>query len=60
MTPDSTAPDTARMSTRPVHIGGVVVGGDAPIVLQSMTTADTMDASLMSGSIGIMPNSCEE
>ena len=31
------------MSTRPVHIGGVVVGGDAPIVLQSMTTADTMD-----------------
>ena len=43
MTPDSTAPDTARMSTRPVHIGGVVVGGDAPIVLQSMTTADTMD-----------------
>ena len=43
MTPDSTAPDTARMSTRPVHIGGVVVGGDAPIVLQSMTTADTKD-----------------
>ena len=43
MTPDSTASPSSRMSTRPVHIGGVVVGGDAPIVLQSMTTADTMD-----------------
>ena len=43
MTPDSPAPSSSRLSTRPVHIGGVVVGGDAPIVLQSMTTADTMD-----------------
>ena len=34
---------TARQATRPVQIGGVTVGGDAPIVLQSMTTADTMD-----------------
>ena len=34
---------TARQATRPVRIGGVTVGGDAPLVLQSMTTADTLD-----------------
>ena len=34
---------SARKATRPVKIGGVTVGGNAPIVLQSMTTADTMD-----------------
>lgn len=32
-----------RKPTRTVNIGGVAVGGNAPIVLQSMTTADTMD-----------------
>ena len=43
MTPDTPAYENRRMHTRPVQIGGVVVGGDAPIVLQSMTTADTLD-----------------
>jgi (E)-4-hydroxy-3-methylbut-2-enyl-diphosphate synthase len=60
MTPDSTAPNTARMSTRPVHIGDVVVGGDAPIVLQSMTTADTMDIeATVSESIRMIDAGCQ-
>ncbi|MGZ8995079.1 MAG: flavodoxin-dependent (E)-4-hydroxy-3-methylbut-2-enyl-diphosphate synthase [Rhodospirillales bacterium] len=32
-----------RHRTVPVDIGGVVVGGDAPIVVQSMTNTDTAD-----------------
>ncbi|MGZ9034083.1 MAG: flavodoxin-dependent (E)-4-hydroxy-3-methylbut-2-enyl-diphosphate synthase, partial [Rhodospirillales bacterium] len=32
-----------RHRTVPVPIGGVVVGGDAPIVVQSMTNTDTAD-----------------
>ena len=32
-----------RRSTRPVLIGGVRVGGDAPVVVQSMTNTDTAD-----------------
>ena len=43
MTEKTPARDVRRMPTRPVRIGGVTVGGDAPIVLQSMTTADTLD-----------------
>lgn len=43
MTEDTTHRDARRMPTRPVRIGGVTVGGDTPIVLQSMTTADTLD-----------------
>ena len=32
-----------RRVTRPVRVGGVVVGGGAPIVVQSMTNTDTAD-----------------
>jgi (E)-4-hydroxy-3-methylbut-2-enyl-diphosphate synthase len=32
-----------RRSTRPVRIGEVRVGGDAPVVVQSMTNTDTAD-----------------
>lgn len=32
-----------RRASRPVRVGGVVVGGDAPIRLQSMTTAAPQD-----------------
>ena len=32
-----------RRSTKPVHIGDVQVGGDAPVVVQSMTATDTAD-----------------
>ncbi|WP_339758771.1 (E)-4-hydroxy-3-methylbut-2-enyl-diphosphate synthase [Algoriphagus aquimarinus] len=33
----------SRRKTIPVKIGDVIVGGDNPIVVQSMTTIDTMD-----------------
>src|SRR5262245_26960125 len=36
-------PRAARKSTVPVNVGGVVIGGDAPIVVQSMTNTDTAD-----------------
>ena len=32
-----------RRRSTPVVIGGVVVGGDAPVVVQSMTNTDTAD-----------------
>jgi (E)-4-hydroxy-3-methylbut-2-enyl-diphosphate synthase len=34
---------TQRRQTKPVNIGGVEVGGDAPVVVQSMTATDTAD-----------------
>lgn len=33
-----------RRISRPVEIGGVLMGGDSPIVVQSMTNTDTADA----------------
>lgn len=33
-----------RELTRPVHVGGVQIGGGAPVVVQSMTCTDTADA----------------
>jgi (E)-4-hydroxy-3-methylbut-2-enyl-diphosphate synthase len=33
-----------RRASKPIHIGKVTVGGDAPIVVQSMTSTDTRDA----------------
>jgi (E)-4-hydroxy-3-methylbut-2-enyl-diphosphate synthase len=32
-----------RRASVPVNVGGVIVGGDAPIVVQSMTNTDTAD-----------------
>jgi len=39
-----TLPTVARRKSRQVRIGHVVVGGGAPIVVQSMTNTDTADA----------------
>ncbi|HFD86679.1 MAG TPA: flavodoxin-dependent (E)-4-hydroxy-3-methylbut-2-enyl-diphosphate synthase [Gammaproteobacteria bacterium] len=33
-----------RHPTKPVDIDGIIVGGDAPVVVQSMTNTDTADA----------------
>ena len=33
----------ARLSTRQIHVGGVPIGGGAPVVVQSMTNTDTRD-----------------
>ncbi len=32
-----------RRKTRPVHVGNVVIGGDAPVAVQSMTNTPTTD-----------------
>ncbi len=38
-----TGPLRSRRKSSPVDVGGVIVGGDAPIVVQSMTNTDTAD-----------------
>lgn len=35
---------SSRRKSRPVHVGDVQVGGDAPVVVQTMTNTDTADA----------------
>src|SRR5512136_1524250 len=42
VSPDIAAP-LARHQTVPVQVGGITVGGGAPIVVQSMTNTDTAD-----------------
>ena len=39
----SATPSTRRRSA-PVQVGGITLGGDAPVVVQSMTNTDTEDA----------------
>lgn len=41
-TPIASGPAPRRRSV-PVDVGGVIVGGDAPVVVQSMTNTDTAD-----------------
>jgi (E)-4-hydroxy-3-methylbut-2-enyl-diphosphate synthase len=36
-------PVITRRRTRPVSVGGIVIGAGAPIVVQSMTNTDTAD-----------------
>src|SRR5262245_66670089 len=38
-----TDPRAPRKATVPVDVGGVTIGGEAPIVVQSMTNTDTAD-----------------
>ena len=43
---EDTAPifgPASRRATRQVRVGGIAVGGDAPVVVQSMTNTDTAD-----------------
>ena len=35
--------NTIRKKTRPIRVGNVTIGGDAPIAIQSMTNTDTCD-----------------
>ena len=37
-------PLAPRRKSRPVHVGDVQIGGDAPVVVQTMTNTDTADA----------------
>ncbi len=41
---DAPEPLSRRRKTRPVHVGAVQIGGDAPIIVQTMTNTDTADA----------------
>jgi (E)-4-hydroxy-3-methylbut-2-enyl-diphosphate synthase len=36
-------PAIRRKKTKPIFLGGVQVGGDAPVIVQSMTSSDTRD-----------------
>ena len=36
-----------RRATRQVRIGNVLVGGDAPVAVQSMTNTDTADVNII-------------
>ncbi|MCD9096929.1 flavodoxin-dependent (E)-4-hydroxy-3-methylbut-2-enyl-diphosphate synthase [Luteimonas fraxinea] len=42
----------ARRGTRQVLVGGIAVGGDAPVVVQSMTNTDTADIASTAKQIG--------
>jgi (E)-4-hydroxy-3-methylbut-2-enyl-diphosphate synthase len=44
MITEENQPLSPRRKSRPVHVGDVQVGGDAPIVVQTMTNTDTADA----------------
>ena len=50
----------ARNQTRPVSVGGVTVGGGAPVSVQSMCTTDTADAEATLAQIGRLADAgCE-
>lgn len=50
----------SRWKTRVVNIGGIRMGGDNPIRLQSMTTTDTMDTiGTVEQSIRMIDAGCE-
>lgn len=41
---DEPVPLSPRRKSRPLHVGDVQIGGDAPVVVQTMTNTDTADA----------------
>ncbi|RIW17277.1 4-hydroxy-3-methylbut-2-en-1-yl diphosphate synthase [Algoriphagus lacus] len=50
----------SRRKTIPVRVGDVIIGGDNPIVVQSMTTVDTMDTlGSVEQSIRMIESGCE-
>ena len=55
----SSSPSVRRRSRRAV-IGGVAVGGDAPVVVQSMTNTDTADAQATVQQVAALANAGSE
>ena len=50
----------SRRPTKPVYVGNVKVGGDAPITVQSMTKTDTRDVAATVDQIkGLEDVACE-
>jgi (E)-4-hydroxy-3-methylbut-2-enyl-diphosphate synthase len=47
----SMSAEIARKTSIPVMVGGVKIGGDAPIVVQSMTNTDTADVARTAGQV---------
>jgi len=53
-------PDLARRRTRLASIGGIAVGGGAPVVLQSMTNTDTADVQATAGQVAALARAGSE
>ena len=51
---------SARRHTIPVRIGNVTIGGDAPIVVQSMTNTDTADVELTTKQVAALARAGSE
>jgi len=51
---------SARRQTIPVRIGGVTIGGDAPIVVQSMTNTDTADVEATTAQVAALARAGSE
>ncbi len=49
-----------RRKTVPVDVGGVAVGGDAPVIVQSMTNTDTADVSSTVAQIELLADAGSE
>ena len=47
----SMSTEIARKTSIPVMVGGVKIGGDAPIIVQSMTNTDTADVERTAGQV---------
>ena len=60
MTAEEHVPLSPRRNTRPVHVGDVQVGGDAPVAVQTMTNTDTADAQATLGQIARLADSGAE
>ncbi len=58
--PEATSLIAPRHRTQPVDVGGVVIGGDAPIVVQSMTNTDTADVAATAGQIAALARAGSE
>jgi (E)-4-hydroxy-3-methylbut-2-enyl-diphosphate synthase len=50
----------SRRTTVPVNVGGVIIGGDAPIVVQSMTNTDTADVEATARQCGALARAGSE
>jgi (E)-4-hydroxy-3-methylbut-2-enyl-diphosphate synthase len=51
---------SARRRTIPVRIGGVTIGGDTPIVVQSMTNTDTADVTSTTAQVAALARTGSE
>jgi (E)-4-hydroxy-3-methylbut-2-enyl-diphosphate synthase len=54
------AAPAARHTSVPVNVGGVMVGGGAPIVVQSMTNTDTADVAATAGQVAALARAGSE